>query len=131
MHFSLGNVTRNGLLNRSEKDAAFRQSETEHEQAINQFVLPGMTPVQKMIAVEQGELYEKSLPKYWLDQTPRRKLNPSSSFIEEIEHLPTMGITRVQIGGKQYIYPMDDNFTGNMVTSNSIGKVYNDSVKRK
>lgn len=131
MLFNLGNVTRNGLLNKAEKDAAYRQSEMEHEQALNKFVQPGMTPVQEMIAKEMGEEYEKSLPKYWLDQSPRRNVDPSSSFIEQVEHFPTMGITRVQMGGKSYIYPMDDNFTGDMLTSDSIGKVYNDSVKRK
>lgn len=131
MLFNLGNVTRNGLLNKAEKDAAYRQSDFEHEQALNKFVQPGMTPVQKKIAKEMGEEYEKSLPKYWLDQSPRRNVDPSSSFIEQVEHFPTMGITRVQMGGKSYIYPMDDNFTGDMLTSDSIGKVYNDSVKRK
>jgi hypothetical protein len=131
MLFNLGNVTRNGLLNKAEKDAAYRQSEMEHEQALNKFVQPGMTPVQEMIAKEMGEEYEKSLPKYWLDQSPRRNVDPSSSFIEQVEHFPIMGITRVQMGGKSYIYPMDDNFTGDMLTSDSIGKVYNDSVKRK
>lgn len=131
MLFKLGNVTRNGLLNKAEKDAAYRQSEAEHQQALNRFVTPGMNPAQEALAKTMGEEYEKSLPKYWLDQTPRRNVDPSSSFIEEIEHFPTYGITRIQIGGRSYIYPMDDKFAGDMVTSNSIDKIYNDSVKRK
>lgn len=131
MLFNLGNVTRNGLLNRAEKDAAYRQSNSEHEQALKRFVRPGMSPFEELVAQQMGEEYEKSLPKYWLDQSPRRNVDPSSSFIEKVEHFPTMGITRLQMGGKSYIYPMDDKFTGDMLTSDSIGKVYNDSVKRK
>lgn len=129
MIFQIGQGTRNALLNRSMSDAAYRQSQLEHKQALDKFVKPGMNPAQKLIAIEQGKLYEKSLPKYWNDTTPRRPLNPSSSFIERVETYPGLGMTRIQIGGRSYIHPMTNNEVGKMVTSNSIGQYYNRRVK--
>ena len=131
MRFQLGQGTRNALLNRSMSDAAYRQSQTEHNGAINKFVTPGMNPVQRMAALKQGEAYEQSLPKYWNDNTPRRPLNPSSSFIEQVEYYPGLGMTRIQIGGKSYIDPMDARRTGDMVTADSVGGYYNRHVKLK
>ena len=129
MRFQIGQGTRNALLNRSMSDAAYRQSQIEHKQALDKFVKPGMNPAQRLIALEQGKLYEESLPKYWNDNTPRRPLNPSSSFIEQIETYPGLGMTRIQIGGKSYIYPMSSDEVGRMVTADSIGQYYNHHVK--
>lgn len=129
MKFQIGQGTRNALLNRSMSDAAYRQSQLEHKQALDKFVKPGMNPAQQLIAKQEGELYEKSLPKYWNDNTPRRPLNPSSSFIEQVETYPGLGMTRIQIGGRSYIYPMTSDEVGRMVTADSIGQYYNNNVK--
>lgn len=129
MKFQIGQGTRNALLDGNVAPAAFRQSLLEHKEALERFVKPGMNPAQKRIALEQGKLYEESLPKYWNDNTPRRPLHPSSSFIEQVETYPGLGMTRIQIGDKSYIYPMSTDEVGRMITSDSIGQYYNNHVK--
>lgn len=129
MRFQLGQATRNALLNRNYTDAAYRQSDVEHERALKKYVKPGMNPAQELVARQQGEMYEKSLPKYWNDNNPRRPLDPSSSFIEQVETYPGLGMARIQIGGRSYIYPMTCDEVGRMITAPSVGQYYNEHVK--
>lgn len=115
-------LTRNALLNRSNKDAAYKQTQSEHDEALNRFIEPGMEPWQIVLAKKRGEMEEQNLPKYWEDDSPRRDLNPSSSFIENIEYLPSMHMARIQMGGKVYDFPgFTPEQVGDMITSGSIG----------
>lgn len=132
MRFGLSNGTRNMLLNLSNKEAAYRQSPTEHEELLHQFERPGQTPLERMLAVEQGELAEQSVPKYWNDEKPRRDIGGSSTFIEEVEYIPTLGLAVITTrNGKKYFYPKNDKEVGDLVTSNDIGSEYNNYWKGK
>lgn len=131
MRFILGDCTKNLLLNLSNVDAAYRQSEEEHEEALNHFVKPDMSPEELAFAIQQGEEYEENLQKYWDDTYPREDLNAGSSWISEIEHIPDGEISIMNTkDGNQYTYPMDADKTGDWVTSDTgIGEYYNKFIK--
>lgn len=125
MKFSVStgpSLTRNALLNRSNKDAAYRQTDFEHDNLLNAFVETNMEPWQEKLALLRGKQAEEGNPRYWDDEEPRKPLTPSSSFIEDIEYLPTLNLARIRIGGKIYDFP---GFTpkqmGDMITSDSLG----------
>lgn len=124
MHFKVGQGTANVLLNRGHKDAAYRQSDLEHEQTLNQFVHPGMTEIELLLAQERGADAEELLEKYWdNDRRPREDFSPSSSFITDIMYDPRTNVAHIQMnGGKYYRFP---NFSpdqmGDMLTGNSLG----------
>lgn len=129
MLFKLGDMTRNGLLNRGMNKAAYRQTQLEHDRALNKYVRPGMSPAQIMLAQTRGQQLERLNPKYWLDNTPRLPLNPSSSWIDAIEYLPDLGIAVMKTGGREYYYPLTARQVGNWVTADSIGGFYNRNIK--
>lgn len=123
-------LSHNSMLNTTEKDAAYRQSDLEHNEALNKYVRPGMTPIEREAALELGKMDEKKLKKYWDDAEPRENLSPSSSFIENIQVVPSLNVARITIGGHTRTYPINDKMVGDMLTRPSIGKYYNDNVKR-
>lgn len=129
MRFNLGQGTRNVLLNRDNSEAAYRQSLTEHEEALNQFKKPGMLPQQELMAIMEGENAEKELPKYWDDEVPRLNLGGSSSWIDGIEYIPELGIAIMNTNGREYYYPMTPKEVGDWMTSPSLGSYYNANVK--
>lgn len=131
MKFKLGNATRNMLLNIYDQDAAFRQTPEEHERLLHQFERPGMTPMERVAAIEAGYQAERNSPRYWDDEFPRRDVNGSSSWIDEIEYIPSLGIAVMKTDGRQYYYPMTASEVGDWVTADSIGGFYNDNVKLK
>lgn len=130
MKFSLGYGTRNMLLNDSNRDAAYRQDPTEHTRVLHQFERPGQTPIERLLASQEGMVAEQELPEYWDDQIPRKDVGGSSSWIDEIEYLPSLGIAVVKSNGKQYFYPKSAKEVGDTITSDSIGSDYNRSWKR-
>lgn len=129
MRFRLGDVTRNGLLNRAAKEAAYRQTPVQHQRMLDKYIRPGMSPAQLMLAQTRGQQLEKLNPRYWNDQEPRRPLNPSSSWIDEIEYLPDLGLAVMRTQGREYYYPMTARQCGNWICSDSIGSYYNRNVK--
>lgn len=129
MRFNLGQGTRNVLLNRENSDAAYRQSLEEHEEALNQFKKPGMLPQQELIAIMDGEIAEKELPKYWDDEVPRLDLGGSSSWIDGIEYYPDLGLAIMNTNGREYYYPMTPDEVGHWITSPSLGSYYNANIK--
>lgn len=129
MRFDLMPVTRNALLNVGNSDAAYRQTEAQHDEALNHFIEPGMSPQELMGAMIAGEDAEQKLPQYWDDATPRLPLNAGSSWINSIEVQPSLGLTIFTLGGKQYYKPMTPDEAGDMVTSNSIGDYYNNFLR--
>lgn len=128
MRFDIGFGTRNALQN---GDAAYRQSQAEHDALLHKYEHPGQTPAEKMIAAERGVLEEKLNPKYWEDDIPRRDLNATSSWVDQIEYLPSLGIAILQNNGKQYYYPMTSNEVGDWMNSDSIGSYFDKNVKSR
>lgn len=134
MQFKCGDMTRNGMFNAATKPAAYRQTQLQHDRTINKYVRKGMTPAQIMLAQVRGEQEEMLNPRYWNDQYPRRgntNAFASSSWIDEIEYLPDMGLAIMKTDGREYYYPMTARQVGNWVTSNSLGQYYNRLVKLK
>lgn len=131
MKFKLGDATRNALLNVGAREAAYRQTPLQHQRMLDKYIRPGMGPAELALAQIRGEQLEKLNPKYWDDQEPRRPLSPSSSWIDEIEYLPDLGIAMMRTGGREYYYPMTARQVGNWVTSDGIGEYYNRNLKIK
>lgn len=132
MQFDIGPGTNNATLIHELSEAAYKQSPSEHEELLNHYVKPGMSPAQLMLAQLQGQQLEKLYKKYWLEQTPRYDLSPSSSWVRQIETLPDLGITRMTTDrGKSYYYPQTTDEAGDMVTSPSIGRYWRDFLARK
>lgn len=131
MKFPLGTATRNMLLNRYNSDGAYRQTPEEHEALLHQFEKPGMNPAELLKAIQEGMDAEKANPKYWDDETPRVDLGGSSSWIDNIEYIPSLGIAVMHTDGREYYYPMTADEVGNWMTSDSLGSYYNANVKLK
>ena len=131
MRFDLGKATRNMLLNDYASDAAYRQSPEEHEAMIHKYDIPGMSPMDRMLAVQRGIDEEKINPKYWDDESPRLDLGGSSSWIDGIEYIPSLGIAVMKTGGHEYYYPMSSDEAGDWMISDSLGSYYNNYVKLK
>ena len=83
MQFNLGNWSKNMLLDWSDRDAAYRQTEQEHEDTLRQYVKPGMTTEDLVNAMADGMAAEEEMPEYWLDDFPREDFNPGSSWIRQ------------------------------------------------
>ena len=129
---------------RAYKDAAFKQTDKEHEDAIDkftkererQFVRIGMTPAQiangKIRARAWAENYDEptKVEKYWKrDQEPRRPISLSSSWVGGVHIVPSLGLARLNLNGRNYSYALTPEFVGKMLTSNSIGQYYNRNLR--
>lgn len=131
MKFSMDYGTRDAILAASNKDAAYRQSPTEHQEALDQFERADQTPIEKMIAAQEGIEAERELPQYWDDTTPRRDLSTASHWIDDVEYFPDLGIASMNVNGKQYVYPLTNEEMGDWMTADSIGSWYNNLIKQR
>lgn len=128
MKFRIGFGTRNAL---NDGEAAYRQTQAEHDNLLHKYERAGMTPAERMIAEEQGIIEEKLYPKYWDDEFPRRDVGGSSSWIDEIEYLPSFGLAIMHTKGNQYYYPMTSDEVGDWMNSDYLGSYYNNFLKQK
>ena len=140
-------LTHNALFKASGRrfrDAAFMQTPREHEQAIRkftkererQFIRAGMTPAQIAAGRKRAEAWAKNydeptkVEKYWKgDKEPRRPIQISSSFIGNVRIVPSLGLARLRLGGRDYSYSLTPDMIGRLVTSNSLGQFYNGHIK--
>lgn len=126
------------------KDSAYMQTPTEHEEAIRkftkererQFIRAGMSPAQvangKRKAKAWAENYDEptKVEKYWKgDQEPRRPIQVSSSWIGEVRIVPSLGLARLNLNGRNYSYSLTPEMVGDMITSESLGQFYNGNIK--
>lgn len=129
---------------RAFKKAAFMQTERQHKDAIDkytkererQFVRIGMTPKQianaKARAKAWAENYDEpqKVEEYWKrDQEPRRPISLSSSWVGGVHIVPSLGLARLNLNGRNYSYSLTPEFVGKMLTSGSIGGYYNSNLK--
>jgi hypothetical protein len=129
---------------RAYKDAAFKQTDKEHEDAIEkftkererQFIRIGMTPAQlenaKLRARAWAENYDEpqKVEKYWKGDTePRRPISLSSSWVGGVHIVPSLGLARLNLNGRNYSYALTPEFVGKMLTSESIGQYYNKNLR--
>jgi len=129
---------------RAFKKAAFMQTDRQHKDAIDkytkererQFVRIGMTPKQianaKARAKAWAENYDEpqKVEEYWKrDQEPRRPISLSSSWVGGVHIVPSLGLARLNLNGRNYSYSLTPEFVGKMLTSGSIGGYYNSNLK--
>lgn len=102
-----GSPQHNARLNRSLSDAAYMQSEKEHNDAINYYLrrLPkNATTKQVNDAIRKGMAREQALKRFWAgNRTLRDYISPSSSAVSLIRIRPDNNID-VQFGGKGTVY---------------------------
>lgn len=140
MKFSIGYIppgspgstmTRNGARNSPVKEAAYRQTAKQHKDMLDKFKKAGMSPAQLMLAQVQGEQLERLNPRYWNDDRPRRDLRPQSSWIDEVEYLPDLGLGVLKTKGREYYYPMTAVQAAHWMLAPSLGRWYNEKFKLK
>lgn len=140
-------LTHNALFRGSGKafkDSAYMQTPREHEEAIKkftrererQFIRAGMSPAQiangKRRAKAWAENYDEptKVEKYWKgDKEPRRPIQISSSWIGGVRIVPSLGLARLNLNGRNYSYSLTPDMVGDMVTSDSLGQFYNGRIR--
>lgn len=126
------------------KNAAYMQTEKEHQDAIDkftkererQFVRIGMTPAQVALGKQRARAWAENfdeptkIEKYWKrEQEPRRPISLSSSWVGGVHIVPSLGLARLNLNGRNYSYALTPEFVGKMLTSNSIGQYYNKNLR--
>lgn len=129
---------------RAYRKAAFMQTDKQHEDALKkftkererQFIRIGMSPAQianaKVRARNWAENFDepKKVEEYWKrDQEPRRPISLSSSWVGGVHIVPSLGLARLNLNGRNYSYALTPEFVGKMLTSNSIGQYYNKNLR--
>jgi hypothetical protein len=72
----------------------------------------------------------KKVEEYWKrDQEPRRPISLSSSWVGGVHIVPSLGLARLNLNGRNYSYALTPEFVGKMLTSNSIGQYYNKNLR--
>lgn len=56
-------------------------------------------------------------------------MHASSTFVRNIRYVPNTNTAFVKLGGRQYWYNMSPRMLSNWLTSNSLGRFYNDHIK--
>ena len=111
--FDYGNILRdnggdpwlNHTLNVMEEDALEMQDLREHNEALNKYIKPGQTPMERKAAIIRGEKEERALKGFWdEDRRPRRKTGIGSTAVSNVR-IDGNNI-RIRFGGrgKWYTY---------------------------
>lgn len=110
------------------------QTLDQHNRALNKYIRPGQSPLERRWAIEKGQEEERRLPEFWVDDTHARdpKSKASSSAVSGIKILPNGDISIQFRGkGKWYTYNGGANpyeaalEAQDLFTSNSIGQNMN------
>lgn len=132
-----GNALKSG-----DRLASQRQTQAEHNKLLDIRSLPEYTAVmsmppgpQRVMAIKalnaKAQLMEKEYPKYLNDEYPRRPITQSSSFIGDVNYDPYSQVMNLEVGNRTYSYPSQSpNDVANFVNAPSIGKYWNDNLKR-
>ena len=131
-----GNILKGG-----DRKAAERQTKEEHDDLLDIKNLPGysrflaMPPgPAKTLALKalemEAEERERTNPKWWMDERPRREITQSDSFINGVSVDPNSGMGSVQIRDRIYMYPMTTQQATDMVNSDSLGQYFNNILKK-
>ena len=132
-----GNVLKGG-----DRTAASRQTQEEHDNLLDIKSLPGysrflaMPPgPAKTLALKalemEAEEQERTNPKWWMDERPRREITQSSSFINGVSVDPNSGMGTVQIKDRIYLYPMTTQQATEFVNSDDLGRYFNNVLLNK
>jgi hypothetical protein len=131
-------ITGKGLNNNirtGDRQAAFRQTPSEHEELLDERNLPGYREAimlqgpARLMAIQQlraqAALREAEYPKYWDDQYPRRDIAQSSSWVGDIDYDPYSNAMQVQLGNKVYTYSKTPEQIAEIINSPNIGEYFN------
>lgn len=112
-------MTRNALLNRANKEAAYKQTplDTEFEDNARRLA--------KDPTLETTKHYRD------YESKPRLDLTPSSSFISGVRYEPSLGICFIQMNGETKTIPMTPDEVAKFVTADSLGQHYNNFIELK
>lgn len=133
VQFIPGPPQNNAMLKRGPAQKAARmQTLEEHNRAVNKYVRPGMSPVERRWAIQKGLEEERQLLSFWKDDRPRTSITPSSSAVSGIR-INSDNTISVQFGGKGkwYTYEGGPNrfeaslAAKDLVTAPSIGRAIN------
>lgn len=128
-----GEPSLNRFLKRGPAQKAARmQTLEEHNRAVNKYVRPGMSPVERRWAIQKGLEEERQLLSFWKDDRPRTSITPSSSAVSGIR-INSDNTISVQFGGKGKWYTYGGGPTRfeaslaakDLVTAPSIGRAIN------
>lgn len=104
--------TANGLLKRANKEAAYEMSPSDEATEDYERFITKDPFLQTTVKYRDDE-----------DYSPRKELHPSSSFIEGVEYVPSLGLALITIGGKKYSFPgFTSEQMGDFITSDSLGR---------
>lgn len=132
-----GNALKSG-----DRLATQRQTQAEHNKLLDIRTMPEYTAVmamppgpQRVMAIRalnaKAQLLEKEFPKYWNDEYPRRTISQSSSWVGDIDYDPYSKVMTVNLGNESRAYPnQSPNDVANFVNAPSIGKYWNDNLKK-
>lgn len=132
-----GNALKSG-----DRIATERQTQAEHNKLLDISSLPEYQVVmamppgpQRVMAIRalnaKAQLREREYAKYWNDEYPRRSVSQSSSWVGNIGYDPYSKVMTVNLGNESRAYPnQSPNDVANFVNAPSIGKYWNDNLKR-
>lgn len=131
-----GNILKGG-----DRKAAERQTQEEHDNLLDIKNLPGYSRFlalppgpAKTLALKslemEAEENERTNPKWWMDERPRREITQSSSFINGVSVDPNSNMGTVQIKDRIYVYPMTTQQASEMVNSDDLGRYFNNILKK-
>lgn len=100
--------TKNALLNKAYKDAAYMQDPLEH-------------------ALAKANGTESTLERYYVDDNyPRKNFSPSSSWIRGVDYNPMLRTATIFLGNTPYYYSKTPDQVGDLLTDeDGIGEHYN------
>lgn len=110
------------------------QTLDQHNRALNKYIRPGQSPMERRWAIEKGKAAEKTLPEFWTNDVHPRRLNArsSSSAVSGVKILPNGDISvQFRNGDKWYTYNGGPNpyeaalVAHDLVTSPSLGRSMN------
>lgn len=138
--FDYGNILRNNggepwlnqTLDVTEADALEMQDLQEHNAALNKYIRPGQTPMERRAAIIRGEKEERALKGFWdEDRRTRRKTGIGSTAVSNVRIDGNQIKVRFGGRGKWYTYRggKDAKSTSHearlLLSSPSIGRAIN------
>ena len=111
--FDYGNILRdnngepwlNHTLDVMEADALEMQNLEDHNEALNKYLRPGMTPAERQAAIIRGEKEERKLKGFWdEDRRPRRRTGIGSTAVSNVRIDGNSILVRFGGRGKWYRY---------------------------
>lgn len=132
----------NNAVKTGDRQAVVRQTELEHQDLLDYKTLPDWNYVSMMPPGPQKEAAIQALkvkaanreamdPRWWEDQTPRRPVTQSSSFIQGVQYDPSSKVMNVLMNGKMHSAAgVEPREVTELVDAASMGQTWNQKYRR-